>query len=214
MKGFSRSIAYLSRRRIFSFLRDLPADCCSAFVLPFLPSLLPRLPVLPGCRGEREAERPEQNNSSTMMAAANTRCMTLATTTVASAVLPRILPAISAVQFPILHERGVCRSSFSPRHRNYASTATTCTSNSQQGDRPFQILGVQQIAVGSLSKQSMSDIWIDVFGIKKAGTYQSEKENVDEDILKLGPEGSPYVVEVDLMTPLDPEKSPKVRTVI
>jgi len=77
-------------------------------------------------------------------------------------------------------------------------------------DRPFQILGLQQIAVGSLSKESMSSIWIDIFGIAKSGTYKSEKENVDEDILKLGPKGSPYVVEVDLMTPLDPDKSPKV----
>lgn len=35
-----------------------------------------------------------------------------------------------------------------------------------------------------------------------------ESENVEEDILQLGPE--PYSVEVDLMTPIDPEKSPKV----
>lgn len=77
-------------------------------------------------------------------------------------------------------------------------------------DRPFQILGLQQIAVGSLSKESMSNIWIDVFGISKSGTYKSEKENVDEDILKIGPKDSPYAVEVDLMTPLDPDKSPKV----
>ena len=76
--------------------------------------------------------------------------------------------------------------------------------------RPFQILGLQQIAVGSLSKESMSNIWIDIFGIAKTGTYKSDRENVDEDILKLGPEGSPYVVEVDVMTPLDPDKSPKV----
>lgn len=76
--------------------------------------------------------------------------------------------------------------------------------------RPFQILGLQQIAVGSLSKESMSNIWVDIFGIAKTGSYKSDKENVDEDILKLGPEGSPYVVEVDLMTPLDSDKSPKV----
>ena len=35
-----------------------------------------------------------------------------------------------------------------------------------------------------------------------------EGENVDEDILALGP--SPFEVEVDLMTPIDPEGSPKV----
>ena len=36
----------------------------------------------------------------------------------------------------------------------------------------------------------------------------SEKENVDEDILLLG--HGPTAVEVDIMQPLDPEKSPKV----
>ena len=84
-----------------------------------------------------------------------------------------------------------------------SGTAATAT-------RPFQILGLQQIAVGSLSKESMSNIWIDVFGISKLGTYKSEKENVDEDILKIGPKDSPYAIEVDLMTPLDPDKIPKV----
>ena len=84
------------------------------------------------------------------------------------------------------------------------------SSGADTAGRPFQILGLQQIAVGSLSKESMSNIWVDIFGIAKTGTYVSEKENVDEDILKLGPKGSPYVVEVDLMTPLDPDKSPKV----
>ena len=84
-----------------------------------------------------------------------------------------------------------------------SGTAATAT-------RPFQILGLQQIAVGSLSKESMTNIWIDVFGISKLGTYKSEKENVDEDILKIGPKDSPYAIEVDLMTPLDPDKIPKV----
>lgn len=36
----------------------------------------------------------------------------------------------------------------------------------------------------------------------------SASENVDEDILKLGV--GPYAVEIDLMQPLDPTKSPKV----
>ena len=35
-----------------------------------------------------------------------------------------------------------------------------------------------------------------------------EKENVIEDIVKLGP--APYEVEIDLMCPFDVEKSPKV----
>jgi len=94
---------------------------------------------------------------------------------------------------------------FLPRHDKVGFSSGTATTA-----RPFQILGLQQIAVGSLSKESMSNIWIDVFGISKLGTYKSEKENVDEDILKIGPKDSPYAIEVDLMTPLDPDKSPKV----
>ena len=145
------------------------------------------------------------------------RCMTSAkpTAMVVRAFLPRVASAISTVQVPIqkyhLVGLGADRVSHacgtSPRHRTYASTTRN---DLQQVERPFRILGLQQIAVGSLSKELMSDIWIDIFGIKKAGSYKSEKENVDEDILKLGPSGSPYVVEVDLMTPLDPEKRPKV----
>jgi lactoylglutathione lyase len=75
-------------------------------------------------------------------------------------------------------------------------------------------LGLQQIAVGALDKGPLSKIWGDVFGLKKVHSFKSEQENVDEDIMQLG-EG-PYAVEVDLMTPLDPEKvsSQKLAVVI
>jgi len=76
--------------------------------------------------------------------------------------------------------------------------------------RPFTILGIQQVAVGSLDKHVLSQTWQDIFGLKIVGTHRSEKENVDEDILRLGREDSPFAVEVDLMSPVDPEKSPKV----
>ena len=42
----------------------------------------------------------------------------------------------------------------------------------------------------------------------EVGEYQSEKENVDEDIFRCG--SGVFAVEVDLMQPLDPEKRPKV----
>lgn len=74
--------------------------------------------------------------------------------------------------------------------------------------RPFRVLGLQQIAIGGLNKGSLSKLWEDVLGVAKVGSYQSEKENVDEDILKLG--SGPHAVEVDLMQPLDADKSPKV----
>ena len=74
--------------------------------------------------------------------------------------------------------------------------------------RPFRVLGLQQIAIGNLEKSKLSDLWTGVLGVPKVADYQSEKENVDEDILKLGK--GPFAVEVDLMQPLDATKSPKV----
>ena len=47
-----------------------------------------------------------------------------------------------------------------------------------------------------------------MLGCTKTGSYVSEKENVDEDILTIG--YGPYAVEVDLMQPLDPTVPPKV----
>eukprot|EP00961_Rhodomonas_salina_P003212 44572-Rhodomonas_salina.3 len=76
--------------------------------------------------------------------------------------------------------------------------------------RPFRILGLQQIAVGAEVKDEMTKIWQGQFGLKKHGDFQSEKENVDEDILKVG-KGILGTVEVDIMAPLDKTKSPKVR---
>jgi len=46
--------------------------------------------------------------------------------------------------------------------------------------------------------------------VQQIGSYKSETENVDEDILLLGKPDSPYSVEIDLMMPIDPDKSPKV----
>ena len=74
--------------------------------------------------------------------------------------------------------------------------------------RPFKILGLQQIAIGGLDKQRLRTLWVDLLGIPVTGTFQSERENVDEDILTLG-EGR-AAVEIDLMQPLDPDKKPAV----
>lgn len=77
--------------------------------------------------------------------------------------------------------------------------------------KPFKILGVQQIAMGNLDKNVLSSFWAGKLGIPKTGNYVSEKENVDEDILTIGDGDS--AVELDLMQPLDPAKSPKVHKV-
>ena len=74
--------------------------------------------------------------------------------------------------------------------------------------RPFQVLGLQQIAIGGADKQRLKTLWVDMLGLEVTGTFTSEKENVDEDISTLG--AGPFKVEVDLMQPLDPDKKPAV----
>jgi lactoylglutathione lyase len=75
-------------------------------------------------------------------------------------------------------------------------------------ERPFEVLGIQQIALGASDKNELRKLWVDVFGLTVRGNFRSEKENVDEDIAVLGK--GPFEVEVDLMQPLDPEKKPRV----
>lgn len=75
-------------------------------------------------------------------------------------------------------------------------------------ERPFRVLGVQQVAIGGLDKGALRRFWVDLLGVAAKGSYTSEKENVDEDILELG--AGAHAVELDLMQPLDPEKRPKV----
>ena len=77
-------------------------------------------------------------------------------------------------------------------------------------DRPFKVLGIQQIAVSSLDKGRLRTLWVDTLGLELAGTFQSESENVDEDIAVVG--SGPLKVEVDLMQPLDPDKKPRVQS--
>lgn len=76
-------------------------------------------------------------------------------------------------------------------------------------ERPFRVLGIQQIAVGGLDKARLRSFWVDTLGLEPGGHYRSESENVDEDIVLLGT--GPLRVEVDLMQPLDPEKKPSVQ---
>ena len=50
-------------------------------------------------------------------------------------------------------------------------------------DRPFKVLGIQQIAVGALDKSSLRTFWVDTLGLEVVGTFRSERENVDEETL-------------------------------
>jgi lactoylglutathione lyase len=74
--------------------------------------------------------------------------------------------------------------------------------------RPFRVLGVQQIAIGGPSKAALRKLWVELLGLSVEGTFRAEKENVDEDILACG--AGAARVEIDVMEPIDPEKSPKV----
>jgi lactoylglutathione lyase len=74
--------------------------------------------------------------------------------------------------------------------------------------KPFQVLGLQQVAIGGPDKARLRRLWVDLFGLEVKGTFKSDRENVDEDICALG--SGPFQVEVDLMQPLDPDQKPAV----
>ena len=74
--------------------------------------------------------------------------------------------------------------------------------------RPFRILGLQQVAIGGLDKQRLRSLWIDVLGLELKSSFISERENVDEDICALGT--GAHAIEIDLMQPLDPSRTPAV----
>ena len=76
--------------------------------------------------------------------------------------------------------------------------------------RPFRVLGIQQVAIGGTDKQRMKALWVDMLGLEQTGTFKSERENVDEDILAMG-QGA-FKVEVDIMQPLDIDTKPAVHT--
>lgn len=73
---------------------------------------------------------------------------------------------------------------------------------------PFRVLGVQQIAVGGADRRALRHLWVELLGFDSRSTFQSETENVDEEVLTLGT--GKHALEVDLMQPLDPEKRPRV----
>jgi lactoylglutathione lyase len=76
--------------------------------------------------------------------------------------------------------------------------------------RPFKVLGIQQVAVGAVDKSALRKLWVDTLGLTPHGSYKSENENVDEDIVTMG--AGAFTVEVDLMQPIDAEKKPRVDT--
>ena len=101
---------------------------------------------------------------------------------------------------------------------NFSSNAAGSRSNAA-GDskaRPFNILGIQQVAIGSTERDPLNYLWENIFGLKPSPIHRLEKENVEECIIKLGPsnQNSKFDIEIDLMTPINPDVPPKVRMVI
>ena len=76
--------------------------------------------------------------------------------------------------------------------------------------RPFKVLGIQQVAIGGTSKDKLRTLWVEKFGLEVTGNFRSERENVDEDICAMG--RGAFMVEVDLMEPIDPIGNPAVHT--
>ena len=77
-------------------------------------------------------------------------------------------------------------------------------------NKPYKILGIQQIAIGGTDKTRLRKLWVDVLGLTVTGNFVSERENVDEDVCTMG--SGPHKIEVDLMQPLDLDKKPAVHT--
>jgi lactoylglutathione lyase len=75
-------------------------------------------------------------------------------------------------------------------------------------ERPFTVLGLQQIALGGLDKAELRALWVDRLGLAVTGCFRSERENVDEDVCVLG--AGLGRVEVDLMMPIDAGAKPAV----
>jgi len=77
------------------------------------------------------------------------------------------------------------------------------------GPRPFRVLGLQQVAIGGVSKARLRTLWVDKLGLETTGSYRSERENVDEDICAVG--RGLARVELDLMEPIDASAKPAVQ---
>lgn len=127
----------------------------------------------------------------------------------ASRLFPKVA-ATTTTTMPIFQRLAFVSSSSSSSAAAAAASTTPTTTTTTTTRRPFTILGVQQIAIGSEDRAGLSKLWQGIFGCKVHNSITIERENVKEDILQVGLKQFP--VEIDLMTPIDPEKSPKVCT--
>jgi lactoylglutathione lyase len=76
-------------------------------------------------------------------------------------------------------------------------------------DRPFRILGVQSIALGSENKAAMLKLWSELFGLEHSGTFKSMDGNIDVDVLRL--QTGERSVEISIMEPISGKADSKKR---
>jgi hypothetical protein len=74
-------------------------------------------------------------------------------------------------------------------------------------DRPFKVLGVQQIAIGGLDIKALRRLWIDTLGLTPTINFRNNTENVHGEIAVVG--FGPFRVDMNLLQPIDPEKGPR-----
>ena len=92
-----------------------------------------------------------------------------------------------------------------------SGTSRSHSSDATISKRPFTILGVQQIAIGHDDRAALDTLWYTIFGLKPSvQNIKMVNENVCEDIVRIGGTNEATSIEIDLMTPLDINKSPKV----
>jgi len=75
-------------------------------------------------------------------------------------------------------------------------------------ERPFRILGVEQIAVGAIDQAPLRHLWVDLLGLAPVGTFRNDVENVIGEIARMG--HLPFGADVNLLQPIDPARSPRV----
>ena len=101
--------------------------------------------------------------------------------------------------------------SYTPTTSNGGSSNIRHSSDIATRNRPFTILGVQQIAIGHDDRSALNHLWYSIFGLQPSvQNVKMENENVCEDIVRVGGINEATAIEIDLMTPIDVNKSPKV----
>lgn len=71
------------------------------------------------------------------------------------------------------------------------------------GVKPFQIMGIDHVAIGALDKTGLVEFWTDILGGNVIREASAPGENTDEVVVEFG------TSHIDLMSPIDAEKKPK-----